>query len=69
MLIYALGVVKLITPLIPCSGITFPKTSVLVLNPEKHFVVFTNRIIKSSLFIIGAVDEHELSISLISIIP
>ena len=57
------------TPDIPCSGTTFPDTSVLVLIPEKHLEVFTSSTTKSSLLMVGSVDEHEPSISLITIIP
>ena len=60
---------KLITPLIPYSGTTFPVTSVRVSIPEKLAVVFTKRITKSSLFIIGLVDWHEPSTSLTTIKP
>jgi hypothetical protein len=61
--------VKLSTPLIPYSGITFPNISVRVDIPEKHLDVFTNNTIKSSSFIVKVVDEHEPSISLTTIIP
>ena len=68
-LIYALGVLKLIIPLMPYSGITSPNTSVRVDIPEKHLDVFINNTIKSSSFIVKVEDEHEPSISLTTITP